>query len=357
MTRKLRFALVGTGAFGAGLGKFIQADPLGTISCICDRNLDLARKAAQELGIDVPLISDYDAVLGRNDVDAVVLCTPNFTHAAQTISAAKAGKHIFCEKSMANSTVDCWSMVLAAKEAGVKLMVGHKRRLRTPWARMIELATNGKLGSVAAVNATAFHWDTYIREAPEWWRKKDKSGGLLQLNCPHVIDAFNALCAPNQEPAECVSAMYGPQQDEQFDYPDLMSVTIRYRSGALATMQSSLNYRLRRFRESSGPWIQLTQGAIELHPAMGHIELAYQHVNDAEPHREHFDDLGFDVAYSREIGDFIRWVQNGDKPCLTWREGLRTVEVMEAAYRSADAGGTPISLPLCPNQESHFYET
>ena len=62
MTTKLRFALVGTGAFGAQLGRYILADPLGAITCICDQNPGSARNAAREVGIEVPLITDYEAV-------------------------------------------------------------------------------------------------------------------------------------------------------------------------------------------------------------------------------------------------------------------------------------------------------
>ncbi len=352
MKSKLRFALVGTGAFGAYIGKHIQADPLGAISCVCDRNLESAQKAAAEIGTDVPLLADYESALGREDVDAVALCTPNFTHAALAIAAAKAGKHIFCEKPMANTTADCWSMVEAAEAAGVQLMVGHKRRLRPPWARLIELATNGQLGQVVAINATVFHWDTYGREVSSWWSKKSLAGGLLQKSCPHVLDAFNAMCAPNCEPAELVTAVYGPKQEKIFDFSDVMSLTIRYRTGAIASMQSSLHYRLRKYRESAGTWVQLTHGAIELHSHLDHIDIVYQHVDEVQPHRERFDDLGFETAYTKEIGDFIRWVLHNDKPCLTWREGLRTVEVMEAAYRSADSGGVPIHLPLCRERET-----
>ena len=56
------------------------------------------------VGIDVPLVADYDIAIGGEDVDAVALCTPNSTHAALAIAAARAGKHIFCEKPMANTS-------------------------------------------------------------------------------------------------------------------------------------------------------------------------------------------------------------------------------------------------------------
>jgi predicted dehydrogenase len=354
MKTKVWFALVGAGAFGVSLAKYIRADPGGELRAICERDEGTAAKAAAELGRDIAVVTDYQALLRRDDIDAVALCTPNNTHADLAIAAAQTGRHVFCEKPMANSVEDCWAMVAAARAAKVKLMVGHKRRLRAPWARMIELATGGHLGRVSAINATTFHWDTHARRPGNWWLRKASSGGLLQKSCPHAIDAMNAMAAPRREPAEWVSAVYGPQQEDRFDFPDLMSLTIRYRSGAIAMMQSSVNYPLRRFRESSGPWVQLTEGAIELRPARDHIEVLFQRVDEAEPHRERFNDLGFDGAYTKEIGDFIRWVRDGQEPCLTWREGLRAVEVIDAAYRSAESGSAPVRLPLCPERETEW---
>jgi len=84
---------------------------------------------------------------------------------------------------------------------------------------------------------------------------------------------------------------------------------------------------------------------------MDHIDLCWQRLDEDEAHHERFDDLGFDHAFRLEVGDFVRWVQEDRAPCLTWAEGLRCVEMMEAAYRSAAAGGQPVELPLYPEME------
>ena len=87
-------------------------------------------------------------------------------------------------------------------------------------------------------------------------------------------------------------------------------------------------------------------------PHLEHLDLWWQHHRDPEPQFEHFDDLGFDHAYRQELGDFVRWITNGTRPCLTWKEGLRCVEVMEAAHRSAEDNGAVITLPLYPDLEN-----
>jgi predicted dehydrogenase len=86
-------------------------------------------------------------------------------------------------------------------------------------------------------------------------------------------------------------------------------------------------------------------------PNSTHIDLYWQRSGEADAHLEHFDDLGHDYAYRKELRDFVHWVRYGTEPCLTWREGLRCVEVLEAVQRSAEEEGTVIELPLYPQLE------
>ena len=87
-------------------------------------------------------------------------------------------------------------------------------------------------------------------------------------------------------------------------------------------------------------------------PYIDYIDIFHQHKNDAQPQHERFDDLGFDHAFHKEISDFVHWITHGTDPCLTWIEGLRCVEVMEAAHRSAKQNGAIIELPLYPELEA-----
>ena len=163
----------------------------------------------------------------------------------------------------------------------------------------------------------------------------------------HVIDWFRAMCGDAQQ----VAAHFGPQHDDRYQFPDIIHATFRFASGALASINGGLSFPLHQFRESQGPWGECRHGGFKLVPFMDHIDLYWQRLDDDEPHHERFDDLGFDHAFRQEIGDFVRWVAQDQPPCLTWTEGLRCVELMEAAYRSAAADGQPIELPLYPELE------
>src|SRR5207237_1331209 len=203
-----------------------------------------------------------ERLLASVDIDAVAITSANFTHKDLTLAAARAGKHVYCEKAMANTVPDCWEMVRACEAAGVRLMVGHKRRLRPPWARMIEL--RDRLGPVAAITA-CLYYDARPYDHRGRRTRAARRGGRLDNAGVHTLDWMPARC------------------------------------GAAAQVRVA--------------------------------------------------GLRFKHGYRQELGVFGRWVTVGRPPCLTWREGLRCVEVMAAAHRSAADRGTVIRLPLCPELE------
>jgi glucose-fructose oxidoreductase len=347
MAARLKIGLVGCGSFGKFLGKYFQES--ADIAALCDTNRAGMDQTAEHLAINVPQYSDYRKMFRDAKLDAVAVTAANFVHMPITIAAAKRGLHVFCEKAMALNTRECWKMVRACEENNVKLMVGHKRRLRPPWARMIELTRDDLLGPPLAITVTQYADMRPYNYPGTWWADpKTAGGGMLTLLGVHVIDWFGAMCGD----AAQVSAVYGPQLDAGYKFPDVSHATYVFQSGAIATINSSSAYPLHRFREAQGPRVQCRGGAMKLEPFMDHIDLYWQRLDEDEPHHERFDDLGFDHAYRLETSDFVRWITEDRKPCLTWVEGLRCVEMMEAAYRSADRGGRVVTFPLHPKLES-----
>jgi glucose-fructose oxidoreductase len=340
--RRLRFALFGTGAFGPHFAPYVNE--VAELVAICDPSREARDNFVRQTRLQVAPFDDPQRLLAEADVDAVALTSPNFTHRDLTLAAARAGKHVYCEKAMANTVPECWEMVRACEAARVRLMVGHKRRLRPPWARAIEL--RDRLGPVAAITA-CLYYDARPYNHRSWWTRASQCGGLLDVAGVHTIDWMRAMCG---EVAN-VRAVAPPKTDPRYDFPDTLHVELQFQEGAIASLNVSLVYPLLKFRESVGFRVICRQGGMHLDPFLDHIDLYWQHQNDAAPHHERFDDLGFDHAYRREIGDFVRWITEGRPPCLTWREGLRCVEVMEAAHRSAREQGAVTPLPLYPELE------
>jgi predicted dehydrogenase len=129
-------------------------------------------------------------------------------------------------------------------------------------------------------------------------------------------------------------------------FVSIFQTPCNYRSGAIGMLNVSLSYPLLAFRETGGPLVVCQKGGIRCVPFLDHINIYRQHHDDSEAHLERFDDLGFDHAFRTELRDFVRWIREDTPPCLTWSEGIRCVEVMEAARRSIKEGGAVVQLPL-----------
>ena len=255
--------------------------------------------------------------------------------------------HVFCEKAMARTARECWGMVAACRRHDVKLMVGHKRRLRPPWARMVELTADALLGPPLSITVAQYTDNRPYDFFDTWWADPARGGGFFHMHGVHVIDWFRAMCGEARD----VHAVCGPQHDPRYGFRDIVHATYRFHSGAVATITGGLSFPLHAFRESQGPWGECRHGGFKLVPSVDHIDLYWQRLDAPATEHERFDDLGFDHAYRREIGDFFRWIGTGAEPCLTWVEGLRCVEMMEGAYRSAQQDGRVVEFPLHPELE------
>ncbi len=345
MTEKepLRVALVGCGRFGVHFGGVIVEEDVGmVITALASRSESSRDHAHEALGKDLPAFPSLEALLAEAPdlIGAVVLTSANFQHRDQTIAAARAGKHVFCEKPMAITADDCRRMVEAARENDVRLMVGHKRRLRPAWKRLTDIGHSGEIGRPVAINING--WHTH-RALPKWWTTWGEGGGPLHATGVHDIDYMNAVMG---EPA-WVSAVTGPKFHSGTEYPDTIWVRIGFQSGAIGGLQVSFLYPPKGFNDSFHVQLLGTDGAALLERCgADRRELCWGR-EDETLYRESFVCTA-NPAYVEELSSFARWVKEGATPVLTWREGWRTVQMMQAAYRSAEAGGERIELEELP---------
>lgn len=251
---------------------------------------------------------------------------------------------------MAPAVPDSWEMVRACEAAKVRLMVGQKRRLRPPWVRMIQL--RDELGSVVAISVMGY-FDARPDDSKGWWAREAESGGVLALSGVHELDWMRAMCGD----VNAVAAVAGPQIDPKFDFSDTIHVLLRFQTGAIGSLVVSLSYPHLRYRQVCGAEVVCQGGGSRLVTSFYHADLYWKCLNASEEHDERFQEpgggpMGAEEALRKEIRDFVRRIVNGTEPCLTWREGLRCVELIEASRRSAKQGGAWIHLPLYPERES-----
>lgn len=142
------------------------------VVAIASRDPIAARRVADQLGIERSYGS-YDALLADPDLDAVYIPLPNHLHAEWTIAAARAGKHVLCEKPLAMVAADAQSMVDVCATEGVRLMEAFMYRLHPSWVAVRELVAAGRIGRLTAVHS----WFSYFNDDPANIRNIRQVGG------------------------------------------------------------------------------------------------------------------------------------------------------------------------------------
>jgi predicted dehydrogenase len=143
------------------------------------------------------LADSFEALLTDKEVDAIVLATPHSLHSPQVVAAAKAGKHVFCEKPFALTKSDAEMAVDAVQKAGVTLGLGYNRRFHPEMTALRQRIDSGELGTVLHVEATMTFPNALFLKADAWRADKDETpcGGLTPMGV-HAIDGMIDLCGP-----------------------------------------------------------------------------------------------------------------------------------------------------------------
>lgn len=166
----------------------MHANVYGTLEgaelvAVADRKPENAQKFAEMFGL--PTYADLEPMLEAHGLDAVDICLPTHLHMDYTIRAARAGKHVFCEKPMAMTLEEADRMIEATEKAGVQLMIGHCIRFWPEYALLKKTVADGSLGKLVSINLTRFG------EFPSWsadnWLADENlsGGGVLDM---HIHD-------------------------------------------------------------------------------------------------------------------------------------------------------------------------
>jgi predicted dehydrogenase len=231
-------AIVGLGWWGQTLveGVSKQSKKIRFSAGVTRSSSDTARAFATAHGFS--LRPSFDDILADPEIDALVLVTPNSLHADQVVAAAKAGKHVFCEKPFALTKADAERAANAAGEAGVTIAVGYNRRLHPEMLALKERINADELGVILHIESTmAFPNALYLK--PDQWRA-DKAeapcGGLMPMGV-HAVDGMIDLCG-------LIDEVYAQsfRRVVKVDADDTTSILFRMRdgmSGYLGTMTAT----------------------------------------------------------------------------------------------------------------------
>jgi predicted dehydrogenase len=327
-----RVALIGCGAIAVRSHLPSLRAAGAEVVVFCSRSPESATAAASRWGSG-EAVTDWRAVVRRDDVDAVVVCTPNALHAAVSVEAARHGKHVLVEKPMAVTLAEADAMIAAARSAGVILMVAHNMRFAPAVMAMRESLLRGDAGEVIGFRAAFGHAGPLAwSPGSAWFVDAAQSGGgaLIDLGV-HVADTVRWLVG--DEFVEC-AAMLGPSLRPGVE--GSADVVLRCAGGCVGTLHAS-------WVTAAGPDLQITllgtRGTLH-HDAAAGVPLLLRPGVAAAP-------LPIDaVAPSDPCVEFVRRIDGsgGDAAIApTARDGRAALAVVEAAYRAA-ASGTTVAI-------------
>lgn len=252
-TQTIGYAIVGTGYFGAELGRIMKEQEGAKIVTVYDPKN--AQTIADELSCDVE--TDLDTLYNREDVDAVIVASPNYLHKEPVLKAAEHKVHVFCEKPIALSYADCDEMVNACERNGVIFMAGHVMNFFNGVRTAKKLINEGKIGDVLYCHSARNGWEE-PQTSISWKKIRSKSGGHLYHHI-HELDCIQFIMG-----APKTVTMTGgnvAHQEEQFgDEDDMLFITLEFDNNRYAILEYGSAFRW----SEHYVLIQGTRGAIRI---------------------------------------------------------------------------------------------
>ncbi|MFP5391330.1 MAG: Gfo/Idh/MocA family protein [Gammaproteobacteria bacterium] len=341
--RRVRLALVGCGRIAANHLKAIaaHADRCELVD-VCDIDPRALEKASNATGARAH--SKLANMLEQSTADAVVIATPSGLHPQQAIEIAASGRHVITEKPMATRWEDGKRMVAACDAAGVRLFVVKQNR-RNSTLQMLKRAVEQKrFGRIYMVNLNVF-WsrpDAYYNSA-SWRGTWEFDGGAFMNQASHYVDLLDWIIGP----VESLQA-YTATLARDIEVEDTGVISLRWRSGALGSVNvTMLTYP--RNLEGSITILGETGTARVGGVAVNEIqqwEFAVPHEDDLKIKEANYQtDSVYGFGHPAYYDNVIKVLQGQAEPETDGREGLKSLEVLIAAYRSA-RDGRRVALPL-----------
>ena len=326
--KQVGFALVGLGSLAINqlMPAFARCRYAKLVGFVSGRP-DKAKQLAQMYGVDAKNIYNYDNYdrLAENPaVDVIYVVLPNSMHPEYTIRGLKAGKHVLCEKPMANTPQECEQMIAAAKAANRKLMVGYRVRYEPHNQALIAYAREtADAGPTRFILADA---GFNIGDPTQWRLRKQMAGGgsLMDIGI-YALNAARYLTG--EEPVSVNAMLHSTPNDPRFvEVEETVTFQLRFPSGILANCTSSYGGNVNRFR------VVKQRGAAELDPASSYTGLRMRVFRGGAieervlPQRDHF---------TMEMDHFSECILNNTEPLTPGEEGLKDMKAIMAIYEAA----------------------
>jgi len=337
----VRFAIIGSGYMGETYAECLRTQvPSGRLIAVAAGSR--AKGLAERYGAQ--LEPSEEDVFGRSDVDAVILATPHSTHLPLTVAAADASKHVFVEKPMALTVMECDLMLAAARRAGVILAVNAVTRYRDSPLTAKRLIDDGRIGDVRMIRVLS---STVGYHMPDKGWLSDPGEGSVWLDWgAHGCDALRWLTGSEGELVFGHFTNYAPSRVTGLSG----MVQLRFRSGVMAQLLMSFEIPPPGLGSSSQYLIIGSRGIVDC-DAYGKVRLGA-----GDRWQEVFEQPAFDFirdpmsparlkGFAAQIQEFAECVLHGGRPGVTGEDGRASIELIEAAELSSGSGEA-VRLPL-----------
>ncbi len=352
------------------VARFFDVDPEPRMVAVAGRDEEAVSAAARQLGWE-SYVTDYHDLLTRDDIQLIDVASPGFMHKEIVVAALEAGKHVLCEKPLANTLDEAQEMLAAARKAGTITMVNFNYR-RVPAVQLAKrLIDDGRLGEIRHFRANYLQDWIMDPDFPLVWRlKKELAGsGALGDIAAHIVDLGQFLVGDitevvgmmetfiKERPIEStgnvgsgLSAMAGEERGE-VTVDDAVSFLARFQNGAMGSFNAT---RFAAGRRNANTFeINGSRGSIAFNlERMNELEVyltddeeglqGFRTINVTEPSHPYTANwwpaghiIGYEHTFTHAIKDLLDGIASGQNPHPDFEDGFRNQAVLDAVERSA----------------------
>ena len=335
---KVTLGVIGCGYWGPNLARNLFSLPRCRIKTICDSNAERLTHM-QSLYCGVEGTTDYNRLIDDPEIDAIVIATPVRYHYPMAMQSLQAGKHTFIEKPMATKTSEAQNLIDIAAQNGLTLMVGHTFIYSAPVRKIKEIVASGELGEIQYIAARRLNLGLFQKDINVAWDL-----------APHDISIILYVLDSTPITINCQGkAHVNP------DVEDITTMILNYANGGIATIQNSwLDPNKIRDMTFVGSKKMLVYNDLEV---MEKIKIYDKRV-EIPPHYDTFAEFHYSYHYGDmyapyikqyeplkvECQHFIDCIATGENPITNGVEGLKVIQILEAASESLRNGGGPVNV-------------
>lgn len=322
---KLGIALVGLGYYSTDLlAPALQMTEKCYLAGIVTGTPDKAQQWKAKYNLADKNIYNYqnfDQIANNPDIDIVYVVLPPSMHREYVVRAAKAGKHVFCEKPMAPSVADCEAMIKACADNKVKLAIGYRCQHDPNIQAVMKVAKEQKFGKVKMINSAAGYFDA---RTDHWKQKKALGGGVMGDMGVYALQG--ARLATGEEPISVIAQASTTRPDIYKEVEETMMFMLDFPSGARAACQTSFGINMNYLQ------VNYEKGWLKLEPQSGYLG------NKGSMSDGTKIDFPIKNQQAKQLDEDCLAILNNTALIAPGEEGLRDIRVVEAIYKSVASG-------------------